>query len=140
MTEANNSHLKNLYRLLKFIIEKADAKLKMEPTLLKDTQRIWRSKGKIDTGFGIDLDNRRSVTGYLIYLCCALVAWKSKLQNNVTLSSTKGEYVEEGILKIVYVSLEDNGADIMTKNTSGSVFWKHTMKFMDYSDVIGSEK
>ena len=130
-----------------------------------------------------------------------LVSWKSKLQKNVTLSSTEGEYVstshvsgeilfiyailkdmgvnvellivvecdnegeiylsknktlgtrtkhietryhfvreyvEMGVLKIVYVKSEDNKADIMTKNTDKSTFWKHVDNFMDYSEVFGN--
>ena len=47
------------------------------------------------------------------------------------------EYIEDGILKIVYVCSEDNDADIMTKNTGGNVYWKHAQKFMDYSQVVG---
>ena len=39
------------------------------------------------------MDTRRSITGYLIYFCEALILWKSRLQKNVTLSSTEGEYV-----------------------------------------------
>ena len=45
------------------------------------------------------------------------------------------EYVENGILKIVYVISKNNDADIMTKNTDSSTFWRHTKKFMDYSEV-----
>ena len=145
-----------------------------------------------------DLNNRKSITGYLIFFCNVLIAWKSKLQKSVMLSSTEGEYVslselsteilflievitfmgieitfpiivkvdnagsiflannkalgqrtkhietryhfvreyvEDGTLKIIFVKSEDNSSDIMTKNTSGKIFWKHTMKFMDYSKV-----
>ena len=47
------------------------------------------------------------------------------------------EYIEDGVLKIVYVKSEDNEADILTKNTSGAIFWKHVLGFMDYSEVPG---
>jgi hypothetical protein len=48
------------------------------------------------------------------------------------------EYVEIGVLKIVYVKTGDNKADIMTKNTDKSTFWKHVDSFMDYSEVFGN--
>jgi len=50
------------------------------------------------------------------------------------------EYVEEGIIKIVYVCSEDNDADIMTQNRTGNIFLRHTLKFMDYSDVFAAKK
>ena len=40
-----------------------------------------------------DQDNRKSVTGYLIYVNGSLIMWKSKMQESVTLSSTEAEYV-----------------------------------------------
>ena len=47
------------------------------------------------------------------------------------------EYIKEGILKILYVRSEDNEADILTKNTSGNIFWKHVSGFMNYDEVPG---
>ena len=138
------------------------------------------------------------MTGYLIYFCDALIAWKSRLQKNVTLSSTEGEYVglskisteilfvhdilvflgveikypiivhvdntgviflaknenlgqstkniqrryhitreyvQDGILKIVYILSENKDADIFTKNTDDKNFWRHVLKFMNYENV-----
>ena len=45
------------------------------------------------------------------------------------------EYVQDGILKIVYISSENNDEDIFTKNTDEKTFWRHTKKFMNYDDV-----
>jgi len=45
------------------------------------------------------------------------------------------EYIEDGILKIVYVCSGNNDSDLMTKNTTGPIFWKHAKKFMNNSDV-----
>ena len=66
----------------------------MEPSEI--LKILWKLKGVVDTGFATDTDTRRSVTGYLIYFCDALIAWKSRLQKNVTLSSKEGEYVGLG--------------------------------------------
>ena len=38
------------------------------------------------------------------------------------------EFVEDGILKIVFVRSEENDADIFTKNTSQEIFIKHATK------------
>ena len=38
------------------------------------------------------------------------------------------EYVEDGVIKIVFVRSEDNEADTFTKNTTGVIFSKHATK------------
>ena len=38
------------------------------------------------------------------------------------------EYVEDGILKIVFVPTEDNEADINTKNTGEEIYIRHVKK------------
>ena len=65
--------------------------LRMEPSEI--LKRLWKLKGVVGTGFAMDTDTRRSVMGYLIYFCDSLIPWNSRLQKNVTLSSTEGEYV-----------------------------------------------
>ena len=40
------------------------------------------------------------------------------------------EYVEDAIIKIVFVRTEDNDADVFTKNTSEATYLKQTSKFM----------
>ena len=39
-------------------------------------------------------------------------------------------YVEDGLIKIIFVRTEENDADIFTKNNSLSTYKKHTEKFM----------
>jgi hypothetical protein len=43
------------------------------------------------------LDTRKSTGGFLIFFGLCLVSWKSKLQTNVTRSSTEAEYVQLSI-------------------------------------------
>jgi hypothetical protein len=43
-------------------------------------------------------------------------------------------YVEDGILKVVFVRSEDNDADIFTKNTIVELFLKHRGKFLGRVD------
>ena len=40
------------------------------------------------------------------------------------------EYVEKGLIKIVFVKSEENDADIWTKNVKQETYEKHTSKFM----------
>ena len=40
------------------------------------------------------------------------------------------EYVEDGVLRMVYVKSEENDAHIFTKNLGSELHGKHAMKFM----------
>ena len=64
----------------------------------------------VDAEFAGDQDNRRSITGRIIYLNGAPVGWNSKAMSGVTLSSTEAEYasMSEGLkdLKFIYMSLK----------------------------------
>jgi len=46
-----------------------------------------------DADWGSDLDDRRSISAYIIKVGCGAVSWKSKKQTCVALSSTEAEYV-----------------------------------------------
>ena len=49
-------------------------------------------RGYVDASWGEDLNSRRSQTGYALVVGNAAVAWMSKLQSTVALSSTEAEY------------------------------------------------
>jgi hypothetical protein len=58
------------------------------------TNRKLRSlPGLCASDYAGDRDTRRSVSGYVVNLNYALIAWKSKRQKQVKLSSTEAEYV-----------------------------------------------
>ena len=59
---------------------------------LNETKGMWFIKALCDCRFATD-ESRKSVTGFMVYFCGVLVAWKSKMQKNVTISTTEGEYV-----------------------------------------------
>ena len=63
--------------------------LKME---VQRRDGIFNIMGYSDTDYAGDKDTHRSVSGIIIYLCGISIAWKSKGQKAVTLSSTKSEY------------------------------------------------
>ena len=54
---------------------------------------MWKVKTLCDSDFGGDQENRISVTGFCIYIIDCVVSYKSHGQKNVTLLSTKVQYV-----------------------------------------------
>jgi hypothetical protein len=63
-----------------------------------DLSLTFRSKnqqliGYSDADWGGDLNTRRSTTGYIFQLFGATIAWKSRLQSTVALSTTEAEYM-----------------------------------------------
>jgi hypothetical protein len=143
------------------------------------------------------------VTGYIVYFMGVPVAWRSRGQKSVVLSTTEAEYVslsevvkeikfilqlldsmeiyvempiqvkvdnvgaiflannkavsdrtkhvdvrhhfvreyiEDGVVKIIFVKSEENDADIFTKNTTGIIHEKHSPKIVwDKSEVIADD-
>ena len=188
MTKANEAHYKLLLRAIKYLQMTKGRKLILHP---KTTEEMWSLKAYSDSDFAGDKNDRRSVSGFVIYLCGCPVAWKSRSQKSVTLSSTEAEYVaisevateilyikslldfvnvkvdmpievfvdnigaiflsknastgnrtkhvdtryhfvrdyiENGVLKVTFVRLEMNDADIFTKNLGNDSFNVHTNK------------
>jgi transposase InsO family protein len=91
MDGAAPAHLKTLFRTIKYVIDTRNKCLVLKPTGNPEEEFILR--GLCDSDYAGDRDTRRSVSGYVVYLNDALIAWKSKGQRQVTLSSTEAEYV-----------------------------------------------
>ena len=91
MDGANNRHYKELLRTMKFVADTSNKALMLDPE--RGLDNMWKIKGICDSAYAPDPDTRRSITGYGIYIMGCLVAWKSRSQRSVTLSSTEAEYV-----------------------------------------------
>ena len=50
-------------------------------------------KAYCDSDWAGDVDDRKSITGFSIFLTGCLICWKSRRQKTVTLSSSEAEYV-----------------------------------------------
>ena len=102
MDGATLGHYKYLMRVMKYLVHTMDSKLKFEPSGQKDG---WRIDAYCDSDFSGDKDTRRSVTGYVVYFMNSPVAWCSRSQKGVTLSSTEAEYVaiSEVVTEIIFV-------------------------------------
>ena len=100
-------HMEELHRVIKFVLEIKNIGLKICPEFEKDVlgEIIWILCGICDSTWGSNKDDGRSVTGYILYLLGVPIAWKSKAQCHVTLSSSEAEYVaiSELVKEIQYV-------------------------------------
>ena len=65
--------------------------LKFEPTQILDEH--WTLVCFSDSDYAGDPDSRRSVSGYVLFVKSVPIAWRSKAQQSVTLSSSEAEWV-----------------------------------------------
>ena len=84
------AHLKEMYKLIRFVLETQDHGLKFK---LMKSIRKWVLKALSDSDFASDKETRISVFGYVIYFCGIPIAWRSKGMKSVVLSTTEAEYM-----------------------------------------------
>ena len=104
----------------------------------------WEIKGYSNSDFAGDIDGRKSISGYVIYLQGCPISWRSKGQKSVSLSSTEAEYmaVSEVATEILFirsmleflgvkvelpieVNVDNIGAIFMAENMQVSQSTKH---------------
>ena len=64
---------------------------KFKPSFSAD--KNWQMKGFVDSDWEGDKNNRKSVTGWMIFVSECLISWGSIGQRMVTMSSSEAEYV-----------------------------------------------
>ena len=106
MDRATEGHWKELLRVITYTMSTQQKGLLLKPTKNLHTLNLHIL---VDAKFGGDVENCKSIMGWLIYLNNALIGWGSKSMSGVTLSSTKAEYVSmsEGVkdLKFIHMCL-----------------------------------
>ena len=100
---ATQASFKEMLRIIKYVLDTKDMGLKMEPTSHQDGP--WELICFSDSDYAGDADTRRSVSGYILYVRGVPIAWRSKAQRSVTLSSTEAEWValSEAVKEIIFV-------------------------------------
>ena len=194
MDGALEEHNKMLLRVINYVINTKEKGVMLNPSIKLSGQ--FEIKAYSDSDYSGDRNTRLSFTGYIVFFNGAPVAWKSKAQRSVTLSSTEAEYmalsemvteivfmkqvleflgikiefpikvrvdnvkaiylannfttsqctkhvdtryhfvrefIDDGILKIRFVKLAENVADVYTKNT-GDMIFKKLME--DYTEEV----
>ena len=95
MNNPNTDHLKEMFRVIKWVLQTPNIGLKMSPQVVRDDlgQIIWKVHGICDATWGSDPDDGRSITGYALMFMEVPIIWKSKTQQSVVLSSAEAEYI-----------------------------------------------
>ena len=143
MDKPTPAAMKELKRVIKFVIDTKDYGLKIEPNVLS-TDGKWDLILYSDSDWAGDKDTRISVSGYIKFLQGVPICWRSKGQKSVTLSSSKAELValSEAAKEIKFIAqvlismglevrlpivcrVDNVGAIFMAKNTSTSQRAKH---------------
>ena len=57
------------------------------------TGKLRELQGYVDADYAEDLDQRRSMMGYVFTVAECVISWKAKLQDIVALSMTEAEYM-----------------------------------------------
>jgi Reverse transcriptase (RNA-dependent DNA polymerase) len=142
MDGATKKHWKYLLRIIKYVLETKEKKLQY--SLKKGQKKKLTNQGFCDSDYAGDRDSRKSVTGYAIYLQGCMVAWKSKSQWSVALSSSEAEYIsisditkdmlfvkqvleflEQDIIFPINIMVDNIGAIYMAENNMSNNQTKH---------------
>ena len=89
MKEATPDAMKELKRVIKFVLSTKNLGLKMQPMHVTDK---WNVVVYSDSDWGGDPETRGSVTGVAVFVNGCLVSWISKAQKAISLSSSEAEW------------------------------------------------
>ena len=91
----NKANWKALIRNLEFVVDTRMKALTYEYSFKEDDREVLILKAHCDSVYGGKKDtiSSLSATGYCIYLNDCLIAWKSRAQKTLSLSSTEEEYI-----------------------------------------------
>jgi hypothetical protein len=99
MDGAAMEHNEMMLRVICFVLDMADRGLGMNPT------EGIQLEAYVDSDYAGDQDTsstRRSITGYVVYFCGVLIAWRSEQQGGVTLSTSEAEYYALSEVQLSY--------------------------------------
>ena len=94
---------KEMLRVIKFAIDTHDYGLKMHPTSYDEME--WKLVLYSDSDWAGDKNDRKSISGHILYVNGVPVSWSSRGQKTVALSSAEAEYVaaSEAVKEVLFV-------------------------------------
>ena len=95
---------REMLRIIKYVLDTKDYGLRIDPIYKKN--KPWDLVCYSDSDYAGDSDTRRSVSGFILYVCSVPISWRSKAQRSVTLSSSEAEWValSEAVKEVIFVS------------------------------------
>lgn len=89
--------------MIKYLLDTPNRGLRIEPHEVKDSE--WVLILFTDSDWAGDKDDRRSISGYMLFLNGVLICWRSKSQRTVALSSSEAEFYAcgEAVKEIPFV-------------------------------------
>ena len=101
--------------------------------------------GYSDSDWAGDLDDRKSVSGYMFKLCGAPISWRSKNQTSVALSTAEAEYValfiatQEAVwLKqlLFELRIEQSKPTVIYEDNQSAIFrWHRMLSFTEGQNI-----
>ena len=132
-----------MLRLIKFVLDTKTYGLKLFPQMFEDSLK-WNLVIYSDSDWAGDKENRRSISGFIMFLCGVPIVWRSKQQTTVALSSSEAKFIAISdavkeilfvlqilssvgieVKKPVLVHLDNMGAIFMSENNSSGVRTRH---------------
>ena len=92
MDKATPAAFKEMKRVMRFVADTKEYGLRIEPDEPSKDKFHWNMVAYTDSDWAGDKEDRRSVSGYVVFLLGVPILWKSKSQKSVTLSSSEAEY------------------------------------------------
>ena len=133
--------MKELKRVLKYVIDTKDLALKVHPNPDKE----WTLLGFSDSDYATDPATRASISGYVLYFKGVPILWRSKGQKSVTLSSAEAEYIAMSEcakeIKFVYQLLDFMGIQVkipivVRVDNIGAIFLGNNVSISDRTKHI----
>ena len=144
MMKATADGMKELKRVLKFVIDTKTLGLRMAPEKQPTGNLAWEVVVYSDADWAGDKDTRRSITGFVIFVLGCPVCWRSRAQKSVSLSSAESEWyaLSEAAKEVkfiaqllmsmdipvqlpIVVKVDNIGAIFMSENTTTTGRTKH---------------
>ncbi|KAL7460011.1 hypothetical protein ACHAXS_000479 [Conticribra weissflogii] len=93
---------KEMHQVIKYVLDTRDLGLCIEP--IQGSEQPWELICFSDSDYAGDPDSRRSVSGFVLYVCGVPISWRSKAQCSVALSSSEAEWVaaSEAIKEVMF--------------------------------------
>ena len=134
--------MKEMRRIIKYVLDTRELGLKIEPRLSNEGK--WTIEVYSDSDWAGDPDDRKSVGCFIILLCGVPIAWRSKGQKVVSLSTAEAEFYAcvEAVKEVPFIAqvllflgvkvqlpvdvrIDNVGAIFMSENVTSTTRTRH---------------